>query len=168
MFRGSGKRPLIRSRCDAVSSCDSRHGRVVAHFTFRSDNVFTENGRHGIGGVAEGGDHHDIINDNVCSYNGQCGIDASRGEEQTITGNLLLGNSRETPGAWPGLRLHDMQSALVQGNRCADDQDPATQTLGIIESGDSDGNLISANLCAGMQTGVQVVGPATQAHGNLV
>ncbi len=137
------------------------------HHTVCSDNVFTENGRHGIGGVAEGGDHHDIISDNVCSYNAQCGIDASRGEEQVITGNLLLGNSRESPGKWPGVRLHDIQRALVQGNRCADDQETPTQTAGIVESGDSDGNLISGNLCTGMQTSVRLVGPGSQEHANL-
>jgi len=56
MFRGSGKRPLIRSRCDAVSSCDSRHGRVVAHVTFRSDNVFTDRFRRELADKATVGD----------------------------------------------------------------------------------------------------------------
>ncbi|MBT3265977.1 right-handed parallel beta-helix repeat-containing protein [Candidatus Poribacteria bacterium] len=138
------------------------------HHSVCSDNVFTENGQNGIGGVANGGDHHDIISNNVCSYNGLCGIDANRGEEQLITGNLLLGNSRSDPGRWPGVRLHDMRHTLVQGNRCADDQDTPTQTFGIVESGESDVNLVSGNLCAGMSVGVEIAGPGSQAEGNLV
>lgn len=138
------------------------------HHTVCSNSVFSENMQHGIGGVANGGDHHNIISDNVCSYNGRCGIDASRGEEQVITGNLLLGNSREAPGRWPGIRLDDLQRAVVQGNRCADDQDTPTQKKGIVESGTSDDNLISGNLCLGMEKAVVTVGGNSRAEGNLV
>lgn len=138
------------------------------HHSVCSDNVFTESAGNGIGGVANGGDHHDVISDNVCSYNGLCGIDANRGEEQVITGNLLLGNSRSEPGRWPGVRLHDMRHTLVQGNRCADDQDPLTQTSGIVESGESDVNLVSGNMCVGMRVGVEIVGAGSRAEGNLV
>ena len=138
------------------------------HHTVCSDSVFSENGQNGIGGVAGGGDHHCVISDNVCSYNARCGIDANRGEEQVITGNLLLGNSREAPGRWPGIRLDDLERAIVQGNRCADDQEAPTQTLGIVESGTSDTNLIGGNLCVGMAEGVVVVGEHSRAEGNLV
>ncbi|MEO2003290.1 MAG: right-handed parallel beta-helix repeat-containing protein, partial [Candidatus Poribacteria bacterium] len=138
------------------------------HHSVCSDNVFTESAGNGIGGVANGGDHHNVISDNVCSYNGLCGIDANRGEEQVITGNLLLGNSRSEPGRWPGVRLHDMRHTLVQGNRCADDQDPPTQTAGIVESGESDVNLVSGNMCVGMRVGVETVGAGSRAEGNLV
>lgn len=138
------------------------------HHSVCSDSVFSENGGHGIGGVANGGDHHNIVDSNVCSYNDLCGIDANRGEEQVITGNLLLGNSRGEPDRYPGIRLHDLTHSIVQGNRCADDQQTPTQTGGIVESGDSDYNLISGNLCAGMRAAVVVCGRNSRAEGNLV
>ena len=39
---------------------------------------------------------------------------------------------------------------------------------GIVESGDSDWNLVSGNLCVGMAEPVTVVGGNTRAEGNLV
>lgn len=138
------------------------------HHSVCSDSVFSENGQHGIGGVANGGDHHNIVSNNVCSYNGMCGIDANRGEEQVITGNLLLSNSQAQRGNYPGLRVHDLTHSLMQGNRCADDQEKATQTQGIVESGESDYNLMSGNLCVGMDDAVVVTGRNSRAEGNLV
>ncbi len=137
------------------------------HHSVCSNNVFSENRQNGIGGVANGGDHHDIISSNVCSYNGLCGIDANRGEEQVITGNLLLSNSQQESGRWPGIRLHDIRLSLVQGNRCADDQETSTQKKGIIESGESDLNLVNGNLCAGMKETVVTVGSNSRAECNL-
>ena len=137
------------------------------HHTVCSDSVFSKNTQHGIGGVANGGDHHNIVSDNVCSYNGRSGIDANRGEEQVITGNLLLSNSREAPGKWPAIRLDDLLRTIVQGNRCADDQESPTQTKGIIESGKSDYNLMIGNLCVGMEEGLTAVGKNSRAEGNL-
>ena len=138
------------------------------HHTVCSDSVFSHNGQHGIGGVANSGDHHNIISDNVCAHNGRCGIDANRGEEQVITGNLLLSNSQEARGRWPGIRLHDLERAIVQGNRCADDQANPTQAGGIVESGSSDYNLMSGNMCVGMREPIAVAGPNSRAEGNLV
>ena len=138
------------------------------HHTVCSNSVFSRNGQHGIGGVANGGDHHNIVSDNVCAYNGRCGIDASRGEEQLLSGNLLLSNSQETPGRWPGIRLHDLERAIVRGNRCADDQTVPTQTRGIAESGSSDCNLIGGNMCVDMREPVVVTGSNSRAEGNLV
>ncbi len=137
------------------------------HHTVCSDSVFSRNGQHGIGGVANGGDHHNIVSDNVCAYNGRCGIDASRGEEHMLSGNLLLSNSQEAPGRWPGIRLHDLDRTIVRGNRCADDQTAPTQTCGIVESGSSDFNLIGGNMCVGMKEPVVVTGSKSRAEGNL-
>ena len=137
------------------------------HDSVCSDSVFTGNSLSGIGGVAHGGDHHNIISNNVCSENAKWGIDASDGVEQVITGNLLRSNSREKAGAYPALRLHNVQRFLVNGNRCADDQDTPTQTRGIVESGDSDWNLVTGNLCVGMAEPVTVVGSNSRAEGNL-
>lgn len=138
------------------------------HHSTCSDSVFSENGLAGIGGVARGGDHHNIISDNVCSYNKRWGIEATRGDEQVITGNLILSNSQEKAGAYPGIRLHDMVRNVVTGNRLADDQEKPTQTQGIVESGETDYNLIGSNLCAGMAEGVVIVGAHSRAEGNLV
>lgn len=138
------------------------------HHSTCSDSVFSENGLAGIGGVARGGDHHNIISDNVCSYNRRWGIEATRGDEQVITGNLILSNSQGQAGQYPGIRLHDMQRNLLTGNRLADDQQKPTQTQGIVESGATDYNLISNNLCTGMQEGVVVVGAHSRAEGNLL
>jgi len=138
------------------------------HHTVCSDSVFVENDGNGIGGVGHGGDRHDVISNNVCAHNGRCGIDANLGAEQVITGNLILGNSRDATGKWPGIRLHDLHHALVQANRCADDAEKPTQKLGIVESGGSDYNLIVSNLCHGMEMPVATVGEHTRAEGNLV
>jgi parallel beta-helix repeat protein len=138
------------------------------HHSTCSDSVFSENGLAGIGGVARGGDHHNIISDNVCSYNQKWGIEATRGDEQAITGNLILSNSQEQAGQYPGIRLHDMQHNLVTSNRLADDQQKPTQTQGIVESGGTDYNLISNNLCTGMQEGIVIVGAHSRAEGNLL
>jgi parallel beta-helix repeat protein len=137
------------------------------HHSVCSDSVFSENGLSGIGGVARGGDHHNVISDNVCAYNSQWGIEATRGDEQVITGNLLLSNSQAERGKHCGIRLHDMERCIVQGNRCADDQERPTQTQGIVESGTSDLNLISGNLLVGMETPVVVIGKRSRAEGNL-
>ena len=138
------------------------------HHSVCSDSVFSDNGQHGIGGVANGGDHHNIVSNNVCSYNAMCGIDANRGEEQVITANLLLSNSQQKRGTYPGIRVHDLTHSIMQGNRCADDQEKATQIQGIVESGESDYNLMSGNLCVGMEEGIVVVGRKSRAEGNLV
>ena len=142
-----------------------------------SDNVFTGN-MNGIGGVGYGDDHHNVISNNVCSENTACGIYADdldvhpntnkkeRGN-YLITGNMLRNNSQGQPGAHPALRLHNVQYFLVQGNRCVDDREQPTQTRGIVESGDSDWNLVSGNLCVGMAEPVTVVGQNSRAEGNL-
>ena len=85
-----------------------------------------------------------------------------------ITGNLLLSNSQAEKGKYPGIRMYDLTHSIVQGNRCADDQEKPTQLKGIEESGESDYNLISGNLCVGMEAAVAVVGRNSRAEGNLV
>ncbi|SVD82433.1 uncharacterized protein METZ01_LOCUS435287, partial [marine metagenome] len=138
------------------------------HHSTCSDSVFSENGLSGIGGVARGGDHHNIISNNVCAYNRKWGIEATRGDEQVITGNLILSNSQEKTGEYPGIRLHDMAQNVVTSNRLADDQEKRTQIQGIVESGETDFNLISNNLCVGMNEGIVIIGAHSRAEGNLV
>ena len=147
--------------CDGLFLCGQVNDSVF------SNSVFTYNGNSGIGGVGEFDDHHNVISDNVCSENAKWGINASDGVEHMISGNMLRSNSRGKPGVYPALRLHNTKRFLVQGNRCADDQDPPVQTCGIVESGDSDWNLVSGNLCVGMVEPVTVVGRHSRAEGNL-
>ncbi|NKB66912.1 MAG: hypothetical protein GKR89_07625 [Candidatus Latescibacteria bacterium] len=138
------------------------------HHSICSDSVFDSNGLNGIGGVANGGDRFNIIDSNICTLNARCGIDANRGEEQVITGNIVLNNSQQERGRWPAIKLHDLQRALVQGNRCTDDQEHSTQRRGIIESGASDYNLVSGNLCVGTEEPIVLQGRHSRAEGNLV
>ena len=161
---------------DGLFVCGLVHESVI------SDNVFSRNGSAGIGGLGYADCHHKVIANNVCSENGKWGIinDDTAGHlisgdefhrlrgNYLISGNMLRNNSQKEPGAYPALRLHNAQRFLVQGNRCDDDQEQPTQTQGIIESGDSDWNLISGNLCVRMAESVTVVGPNSRAEGNLV
>lgn len=138
----------------------------VVDSTFTS-NVFTGNGKSGVGGVGHAGDHHNVISDNVCSENGQCGIDAFDGVEHVITGNILRANSQERAGKYPAIRLHSVERFLVQGNRCADNEPNQTQSQGIVESGASDWNLVNANMCVGMTEPIRVTGRNSIEQGNL-
>lgn len=143
-----------------------------------SDSVFSGNRSSGIGGLGYADCHHNVISNNICSENGMSGIQARdrgpypifRGIEPgnyLITGNMLRANSREKPGVHPAICLHDAKRFIVQGNRCADGQDEPTQTRGIVESGDSDWNLITGNHCLGMTEPVTVIGRNSRAEGNL-
>jgi hypothetical protein len=61
-----------------------------------------------------------------------------------------------------------MERNIVTSNRLADDQNKPTQTQGIVESGETDYNLISSNLCVGMKEGVVIIGAHSRAEGNLL
>ena len=100
---------------------------------------------------------------------GVSAIHCDKGDNmRLIGGNILRSSSSEQPGACPGLRLHCVQRFIIQGNRCSDGRERPTQTRGIVESGGSDWNLISGNLCVGLAEPVTVVGPNSRAEGNLV
>ena len=165
----------IGNNHDGLFVCGLVHDSVI------SDNVFSGNGSAGIGGLGYADCHHNVIANNVCSENGKWGIfndDTAghliSGDElrrlrggYLITGNMLRNNSQKEPGVHAALRLHNAQRFIVQGNRCTDDQVRPTQSRGIVESGDSDWNLISGNLCVGMEESVTVVGANSRAEGNL-
>ncbi len=140
----------------------------LVHDSVFTSNVFTGNSQNGIGGVGHHDDHHNVISNNVCSENGRSGINAHDGSEHTITGNILRSNSWDSPGTYPAIRLHSATRFLVQGNRCADDQQKPTQKRGIVETGDSDWNLVTGNVCVGMPQPVSLVGSNSLAEGNLV
>ncbi|NKB66400.1 MAG: hypothetical protein GKR89_05025 [Candidatus Latescibacteria bacterium] len=166
----------VGNRNDGLTVCGWVCDSVI------SDNVFSGNGAAGIGGLGYADCHHNVVSNNVCSENGRCGIcfDDSVGRHYIfgdefhrlrgnymLTGNMLRNNSQKEPGAHAAIRLHNAQRCLVQGNRCDDDQQKPTQTKGIIESGDSNWNLISGNLCVRMAEPVTVVGANSRAEGNL-
>ena len=163
------------NRHDGLFVCGVVHDSVI------SDNVFSGNGSAGIGGLGYADCHHNVVSNNVCSENGKWGIlvDDTAGHmlfgdefhrlrgNYMISGNMLRNNSQKEPGIYAAIRLHNAQRFLVQGNRCDDDQEQPTQTHGIIESGDSDWNLISSNLCVRMAEPITIVGPNSRAEGNL-
>jgi parallel beta-helix repeat protein len=139
----------------------------VEHCVF-SNNVFHENKASGIGGVGDGGDRHNIIMNNMCFLNGQYGINAFNGADNSITNNICKDNSQSKAGAYSGIILRDTLRTSVVGNRCLDSQDRRTQKHGIEEAGKSDYNLITSNHCLNnLQGGITTCGPHTLKAQNL-
>lgn len=132
-----------------------------------SDSVFEGNGRNGIGGLGNGGDRFNIVQGNACTGNAECGILANDGANNSITGNICVGNSTSKPGAYPGIRLHNVTEMTVTSNRCGDDE-KKTQSSGIEETGVSDRNLMVGNNCCGNAgAGVKRTGKNSSAANNL-
>lgn len=105
-------------------------------FAVVSDNIFMNNGRHGIGGLGAGGqkisDMYTVTSNNVCSYNGQCGIDVDGGTGNVVTGNVCHANSRSAKGRFPGIRVAgDVLDTTITGNNCSDRADDPMQKCGI-------------------------------------
>jgi len=133
-----------------------------------SGNTFYGNGRHGIGGLGDGGDQYNVVANNTCVSNAHHGIEASRGQNNTISSNICLNNSQGEPGKYSGIGLIDVTGMTVSANRCLDDQEVRTQAYGIEESGASDQNLIVANHCRGNLTGsIRTIGADTKRVDNL-
>ena len=142
---------------------------MAVQFIVVSNSVFHHNRGDGIGGLGGGGDRYNVVTGNVCEANGQHGIDASGGSENSIASNICLNNSQGQPGRYVGICLRDTTHATVTGNRCLDDQKRPTQTQGIHESGKSDYNLFAANHLVGHSgKALVVVGPNSRSEGNLV
>jgi len=118
-------------------------------FSIVTDNIFTNNGWNGIGGVGSGGvvasDLQNITSNNICSYNGYCGIHIEGGEGNVVSGNVCYANSRAEKGKYPGI-LVDIPypdqgapanktwdiAAIVTGNTCNDvGGDNAMQKCGV-------------------------------------
>ena len=134
-------------------------------------NDFHHNARHGIGSLGIGGDKGDRLNlvvGNVSRQNGVYGIEAVGGRANTIEDNVVLDNSQAAPGRYAGILLLDTLETTVRGNRSGGDAAPYAQRFGILETGRSDRNSITGNLCEGNgEAGVQIVGPLTFASGNV-
>jgi parallel beta-helix repeat protein len=136
-----------------------------------TENLFHDNGSSGIGGLGPGGtpgDRFNIVANNVCRNNGRWGIAAYGGKNNVITSNICINNSQEEPGRYSGISIADSTHMVVTGNRCGFDGDKPTQKLGIEERGTSNKNVITGNLCEGnIDGGISIVGPDTQALGNV-
>lgn len=89
------------------------------------------------------------------------------GKNNTVMGNICMGNSLSTPGRWPGILVGSSSHCSVTGNRCGDIQTPATQRVGIAESKGADHNLISANHLHGSEKAIEKVGARTQVASNF-
>jgi parallel beta-helix repeat protein len=126
----------------------------VRHTTV-SGNRFHNNGWNGIGGLGkggDGGDRYNVISGNFCYNNGECGIKAYRGGNNTVVNNVCENNSRSDAGAFPGILIEGTYSSIFSGNRCLDFQDPAedkTQGWGILVTGTSHDNIIKGNILSG-------------------
>ena len=150
------------------------NGRDGLYFCMRvrhsvvSGSTFYGNRRHGIGGLGDGGDEYNVVANNTCVSNACHGIEASHGQNNTISGNICLNNSQEEAGKYSGIGLRDVISMTVSANRCLDDQFARTQAYGVEEAGASNQNLIVANHCRGNLTGsILTVGADTKCVENL-
>jgi len=134
-------------------------------------NLFHDNGSSGIGGLGPGGtpgDCFNVVSNNVCRNNGRWGIAANGGKNNLIAANICIDNSQKEPGRFSGITIADSTHMVVTGNRCGTDGDQPTQKFGIEESGTSNTNVITGNLCEGnLQGGISVVGAETQVSGNV-
>ena len=134
-------------------------------FTIVADNIFTNNGWNGIGGYGDGSsqisDMHNVVSNNVCSYNGQAGIAITGGNGNICSGNVCYGNSRSKKGAYPGILIKiptpDKENpkrrffinTLVTGNACNDKGEGATQKCGIEVSPLVAGCTVNNNISKG-------------------
>jgi len=131
--------------------------------TIVTDNIFTNNGWNGIGGVGSGGvvisDVQNITSNNICSYNGNCGIHINGGEGNIISGNVCYGNSRAEKGRYPGIlidipgtpanKVWDI-AAIVTGNSCNDvGGESAMQKCGVELAPNVSGVIIRDNISKG-------------------
>ena len=135
-----------------------------------SNNTFANNRKNGIGGVGGGGDSFNVISGNVCSGNGRHGIQAENGAGNAITANVCFDNSSSEPGKFAGIALESATDVTVTGNICGnkiEKDKPAKQGYGILETGESDRNVITGNVLRDNTAGaLRTVGAATVVSGN--
>jgi len=137
-----------------------------------TNNTFVNNKKNGIGGIGGGGDSFNVISGNVCFGNGRHGIQAENGKGNSITGNVCFSNSTAEPGKFAGIAIENATEVIVTGNICGnkiENNKPATQGYGILESGTSNNNVITGNVLRdNTADAVKTVGAATVANGNVV
>lgn len=109
-----------------------------------SNNIFQNNRANGIGGLGDP-DKYNVVSNNVCADNGQHGMEAGRSIGNVIQGNLIKNNSQLEPGKFVGIYLSNHKGNTVTGNQCCDDQQPPTQTRGVVSLNPGPNNFISGN-----------------------
>ena len=114
---------------------------------------FTETAWHGIGGLDDGGDQYNVVANNTCVRNARRGIEASCGQNNTISSNICLNNSQAIFGKYSGIGMKDVTGTMVNGNQCLDDQSEHTQAYGIEETEERNENFIVSNHCRGKLIG---------------
>ena len=134
-------------------------------------NLLTGNAGSGVGGLGRGGtggDRFNVVAGNVCRRNGRFGIEADGGNNNVIANNVCLDNSQSRPGHHSGIALIDTTQTVVSGNRCGCDEGKPTQKHGIEESGKSDHNSFTGNVCTGnAKAAIRVVGRDSRTAGNV-
>ena len=97
------------------------------------------------------------------------GIEGTEGSNFIVSNNICRNNSIVSPGQYPGILLRNCTGMIVTGNLCHDDRegDNKTQKYGIEETGKSDNNIISSNICRGNKIGaVKKIGESTLSNNN--
>jgi len=82
----------------------------------------------GVGGLGEGGDIDNIVENNLCQENALCGIVLWDGATNSVKNNTCLNNSQASPGQWSGILLSKTEKSVVSGNRCFDSQRTNTKS----------------------------------------
>ncbi|MBM3888083.1 MAG: hypothetical protein FJ388_03045, partial [Verrucomicrobia bacterium] len=133
-----------------------------------ANNLFHGNASHGIGGLGGGGDRFNVVANNICRSNGFCGIQLTDGHNNVVTGNVCLDNSQRRAGKFSGILIANTTRSIIGNNRCGSEGDKPTQRFGIEETGTSDSNVITGNLCVGnLQAGLAIAGKSTQTSANV-
>ena len=84
-----------------------------------------------------------------------------------VRGNIVKNCSQESPGTCDGIRIGSgTYYAIVDGNRCYDDQDTKTQRYGIYEESDTDHNQIIGNIVEGNMYAISKRGSNTVVRNN--
>ena len=133
---------VYNNGASAVSFC------AGACYCTISNNVLKRNNTHGINGLGSGGDKYNIIISNIITENKRHGISCDGEGDNTITNNIVMNNSKESPGKYSGIWMA-CTNTTVSNNRCLDNQKQRTQKYGIEEVGSSDYNIITGNLLIG-------------------
>ena len=136
-----------------------------------TNGIFSRNGMNGIGGLGGGRwpDSNNIVSNNVCESNNRCGIEGTEGSNFVVSNNICRNNSRGSSGRFPGILLQNCSGMIVTGNLCHDDRedDKKTQKFGIEETGKSDNNIITSNICRGnIVSGIKINGERTRSKNN--
>ncbi len=132
------------------------------------NNKFVGNKANGVGGLGDGGDVENVVENNLCEDNGMCGVSIWNGERNTVRDNTCINNSQREPGRWSGISLAATQKTVISGNTCSDRQATKAQKHGIHESPNCRGNVFTRNDCRGNALeGLVLAGKESEREGNL-